>query len=311
MSVEELKQLQLQIIKKNKIYNTIGVIAFFVLTIATLIYFKIKNIPMEFIFATSPFIMLICLFMLIYIKNKVNGKKIFIFNNEFKNIFILGSLKKIFEDITYYPNKGFSKEFIQEVGMIDTGDSYSSNDYISGKYKNITFQQSDVHIKEKHEEEDKDGNKETVWETTFMGRVMIFDFNKRFKTNIQVASYYFGANSLPWSKKFTRVKMEDVEFNNTFRVYAESEHEAFYILTPHFMEKLKEITKKLKCGVMFCFVDNKLHIAVDNSQDSFEYNVFKPINEQKIEENITKDIRLITKFVDELNLDNDLFRREV
>lgn len=311
MSIEELKELQLQIIKKNKICNIIGIIVFLVLTSATIIYFKIKNIPMELMLATTPFAMLIYLFTVIYIKSKANGKNIYRFNNEFKTIFVLGSLKKIFEEITYYPNKGFSKDFIREVGMIDTGDSYTSNDYISGKYKNITFQQSDIHIQEKHEEEDRDGKKETVWETTFMGRVMIFDFNKRFKANIQVASYYFGANSLPWSKRFARVKMEDVEFNNTFSVYAESEHDAFYILTPHFMEKLKDITKKLKCGVMFCFVDNKLHVAVDNRQDSFEYNVFKPINEQQIEESITKDIRLITNFVDELNLDNDLFRREV
>ncbi|MBP3920728.1 MAG: DUF3137 domain-containing protein [Bacilli bacterium] len=251
MGIEELKQLQLQIIKKNKICNIIGIIVFLILTIATLMYFQIKNIPMKLMLATSPFVILIYLFTVIYIKSKANGKDIYRFNNEFKNIFVLGSLKKIFKDITYYPNKGFSKDFIQEVGMIDTGDSYSSNDYISGKYKNIAFQRSDVHIKEKHEEKDKDGKTRTVWETIFRGRLMIFDFNKNFKANIQVASHYFGANSLPWSKKFAKVKMEDVEFNNTFSVYTESEHEAFYILTPHFMEKLKEITKKLKCGVMF------------------------------------------------------------
>ena len=102
--------------------------------------------------------------------------------------------------------------------------------------------------------------------------------------------------------------MEDEEFNKRFMVFAESEHEAFYILTPHFMEKIKEITKKLKCEVMFCFVNNKLHIAVDNRDDSFEPNIFRTINEQEIEENITKDIRLITDFVAELDLDNNLFR---
>ena len=308
MSIEELKQLQSKIIKKNKNCNIIGMIVLLVLTSLNVIYFKIKNIPIEVILVTIPFIMLIYLFILIYIKSKVNGKNIYIFNKEFKNIFVLNSLKKIFKDITYSPNKGLSKDFIQKVGMIDTGDSYSSNDYISGKYKNITFQQSDVHIQEKHEKEEN-GKKETVWETTFMGRIMIFDFNKNFKANIQVSSYQFVANSLPWSKKFTRVKMEDEEFNKIFYIYAESEHDAFYILTPHFMNKLKDINKKLKCGIMFCFVDNKLHIAVDNSQDSFEFNVFKPINEQQIEENITKDIKLITDFVEELNLDNDLFKK--
>ena len=102
--------------------------------------------------------------------------------------------------------------------------------------------------------------------------------------------------------------MEDNEFNNLFTVFAVSEHEAFYILTPHFMEKIKELTSKLKCGIMLGFVDNKLHIAVNNYKDSFEYNVFRPINEKEIEESITKDIKLITDFVDELNLDNDLFK---
>ena len=105
--------------------------------------------------------------------------------------------------------------------------------------------------------------------------------------------------------------MEDLEFNKNFCVYAQSEHEAFYILTPHFMEKLKEVTNKLNCGVMFCFVDNRLHIAIDNNEDSFECNVFKVINEQEIEADIIKDIKVITDFVNELSLDNDLFRKEV
>ena len=140
---------------------------------------------------------------------------------------------------------------------------------------------------------------------------MIFDFNKNFKANVQVSSRYFGANSLPWKKQFSKVKMEDVEFNKLFTVYAENEHDAFYILTPHFMERIKDITNKLNCGIMLGFVDSKLHIAINNYTDSFEYNVLKPINEQEIEENILKDIQLITSFVDELNLDNDLFRREV
>ena len=28
----------------------------------------------------------------------------------------------------------------------DTGDVYSSNDYVSGKYKNVKFEQCDVHF---------------------------------------------------------------------------------------------------------------------------------------------------------------------
>ena len=226
---------------------------------------------------------------------------------EFKRSCVLNSLKSIFSDVAYNPSKGFSKEFIKNVGMLYTGDSFESNDYVSGKYKNISFEQSDIHIQKVHEEKDSDGNVEKVWETTFLGRVMVFDFNKKFKANLQVSSYLFDSATLPWSKKFSKVRMEDVEFNKNFNVYAEDEHEAFYLLTPQFMEKIKDVTRKLKCGVMFCFVDNKLHIAVDNSSDSFECNIFKPIDEKKITEEISRDIKLITDFVDELNLDNDLF----
>lgn len=308
MSVEELKQLQQEIIRKNKKDNRIGILVLLILTIITIIFFKIKNMPLFYLLVTSPFALLIYLFILMYIKSKSNGKDIEKFHKEFKNVFVLKSLKNVFEDINYIPEKGFSEEFIDKIGIIDTGDSYYSNDYISGKYKNISFEQSDVHIEERREEENSDGEMEEEWVTTFMGRLMIFDFNKNFKANIQVINWLFSANTLPWGKKFSKVRMEDTEFNNLFTVFAESEHEAFYILTPHFMEKIKELTSKLKCGIMLGFVDNKLHIAVDNYKDSFEYSAYKPINEQEIEENITKDIKLITDFVDELNLDNDLFK---
>ena len=57
-------------------------------------------------------------------------------------------------------------------------------------------------------------------------------------------------------------------------------------------------------------VENKLHVAVNNGEDSFEYNVLNPINEEEIEQDIIKDIKLITDFVNELNLDNNLFKKE-
>jgi heme/copper-type cytochrome/quinol oxidase subunit 4 len=309
MNVEELKQLQSQIIKKNKICNIVGLLLFL---IALAIYLSIaipKKTDIYLMIIISFIELIFCLIIVMYIKSKANDKDIEKFYKEFKNVFVLKSLNNIFTDIKYYPEKGFSKSFIKNIGMLYTGDSYNSNDYISGKYKDIAFEQSDIHIEEKYIEEDADGEKEEVWKTIFLGRLMIFDFNKPFKTNIQVASYRFEAESLPWSKKFSRVEMEDAEFNNTFNVYAESEHEAFYVLTPHFMEKLKTITKKINCGIMFCFVDNKLHIAVDNEKDSFEYNVFEPIDEIKIEKEITNDIKLITDFIDELNLDNELFKK--
>ena len=311
MSIEELKQLQAKIIAKNRKWNIIGTILFFSIELITLIIFLNSNTILQIIIMTMIFEMIIVVVIVLIGKNRVNGKDIKTFYKEFKNVFVKRMLETRFSNLVYNYQNGFSEEYIQKMGMINTADSFDSNDYISGTYKSINFEQSDMHIQEEHETTDDDGHTTTYWVTIFLGRLMKFDFNKNFKADVQIASNGFEASRLPYYKKFTKVKMEDVEFNKMFKTYAESEHDAFYILTPHFMEKLKDIKKKLNCGVMFCFIDSKLYIAINNNKDSFEYNVLKPINEKVVEENMSKDIDLITNFVDELNLDNNLFRGEV
>ena len=306
MSIEELKELQAKIIKKEKKCNLI--ISIFV-SIMLLIMLILFLLDIDFMVITVlAVIVIISLIIFVIVKAFLHGDDIQIFDKNFKNIFVKKALEDNFENITYNPDKGFDEEFIDEIGMLDTADSYHSNDLITGEYKGIKFECSDIHIQEEHKSTDSDGNTTTTWVTIFEGKLMIFEFNKKFKADLQVSSASFSAEDLPWGKKFSRVEMEDVEFNKNFSVYAESEHEAFYILTPHFMEKLKEIEEKINAAIMFCFVDNKLHIALDNNKDSFECNVFKPINEKEIEEEIIKDIKEITNFVEALNLDNDLFK---
>lgn len=306
MSIEELKELQAKIIKKEKKCNLI--ISIFV-SIMLLIMLILFLLDIDFMVITVlAVIVIISLIIFVIVKAFLHGDDIQIFEKNFKNIFVKKALEDNFENITYNPDKGFDEEFIDEIGMLDTADMYHSNDLITGEYKGIKFECSDIHIQEEHESTDSDGNTTTTWVTIFEGKLIIFEFNKKFKADLQVSSASFGAEALPWGKRFTEVEMEDVEFNKNFCVYAENEHEAFYILTPHFMEKLKEIEEKINAGIMFCFVDNKLHIAIDNNTDSFEYNVYKPIDEKEIEENIIKDIKTITDFADELDLDNDLFK---
>ena len=147
-----------------------------------------------------------------------------------------------------------------------------------------------------------------------MGRWMVFDFNKSFKANIQVCQKGFWNSKLGnWNSRNTykKVMLEDQEFNNNFRVYAQDEHEAFYVLTPTIISKIKDLSNNISGKLLFCFVDNKLHVGIANDSDSFEHGIFTKIDEEDIMNNISKDIKLITNFVDELNFDNDLFKREV
>ena len=189
------------------------------------------------------------------------------------------------------------------------GDKYSSNDYFEAEYKNVKVKQADVHIKEEHKTTDSDGNQTTEWTTIFRGNWMIFNFNKNFTANIQVCRNSTISN---WgeTQKYQKIKMEDEHFNKMFTVYAQDMHDAFYILTPSLMEKIKKLSNDIDGEILLCFINNELHVGLYNNEDSFEHSVYKKINEEKINDKISRDIKVITNFVDQLNLDNNLFRKE-
>lgn len=247
-------------------------------------------------------------FVIIFIITKRDRDK---FNDFYKKTIVLNAFKKIFTDIEYDIEKGISYDKIASTQMIDMGSNFHSNDYIKAKYKNINFEFSDVHITEVRAQSAADRGYETV--TLFKGQWFIFDFNKNFKTNIQVCANNFRNANTNFSSeiKFNKVHTEDMEFNNEFRIYAQNELDAFYILTPNTIEKIKELKRKSYGELLLCFIDNRLHVGLNNYKDLFEANILKKINFYDENNKIFSEIRIITEFIDTLGLDNNLFRKEV
>ena len=233
------------------------------------------------------------------------------FTLSYKEYFVLNSIKDVIEVFAYDPQNGFDRGVIENTKMMNMGDTYHSNDYITGKYKNIRFSQSDVHIIETDTETDIDGNTSKVEHTLFNGRWMIFDFNKKFRANIQIAQKGFSNNTLnrDWGDmKYKKVQMESEEFNNKFNVYTQIEHDAFYVITPKMIDTIINLEKECDGKLLFCFVGEKLHIGIYDNRDAFEPgSIYKKIDENRVIESIQKDIKKITSFIDELDLDNDLF----
>ena len=298
MTIEEVELLR----KKAKKNALIGI--FSSIGLAVLVSLITKG----------PFLFFFIIIIGIVITSIINKKPTREFTMAFKEVFVKKSLETAFTDLVYEPEKGLNSTIIANTRMMNMGDRYTSNDFISGRYKDISIVQADVHIEEKHQTTDSDGHTTTTWVTIFRGRWMVFDFNKLFKANIQVSQKGFGNSRISnWGAqvKYKKVMMENQAFNNSFRTYAQDEHEAFYILTPSLMEKIKNLTNNISGKLLFCFVDNKLHIGLQNGKDSFEHSIYKQIDEEQVTNEISKDIKLITDFVDELSLDNTLFRREV
>lgn len=298
ITIEELEQDRIKL--KNKTFLVIGITAGIIILLALIFQ------TIEILFFG---IIAILLFPALFTAKQ---KREYIL--KFKKYFVQSALKTVFTDLTYHPEQGMPRDVIASTKMMYMGDRYTSNDYISGRYKDIGFRQADVHIEEERESTDSDGNTTTYWVTIFRGRWMIFDFNKTFKADLQVCQKFFGNNKISnWGndKKFEKVKLESVDFNKRFNVYAQSDHEAFYLLTPPIMEKIIKLDDMNQGRLLLCFIDNKLHIGLYDGKDSFEHApVFSQINEEQVRSNISNDIKQITMFIDELDLDNDLFRRE-
>lgn len=243
--------------------------------------------------------------------NQGNTKR---FISAYKKTIVFQALNNVFSNLTYEPEQGLNPSVLEYTGVMDMGDRYTANDYIAGNYKSVSFVQSDVHIEEEHTSTDSDGHSSTTWVTLFLGRWMVFNFNKPLKSNVLVAQKGFNG-MLPIGKHnrngYVSVSMEDSQFNKEFHIYANCEHDAFYILTPTLMERIKDLMYSTDGDILLCFINNMLHVGISNYKDSFEPKIFRKINANEEFIRVSQDIKLITDFVEKMSLNNDLFKSEV
>lgn len=230
------------------------------------------------------------------------------FEAHYKNIFVEGPFQEAFGKVYCDFNNGFSKDIIAGTDLMRMGNRYYSNDYIRGSYKNVGFERSDIMIQH-HTSNGK--HSRTV--TYFNGRWLILEFNKNFHFDLQIIgkgfSYTQKNNSFFTSEKHRRhkIEMEDIRFNEHFDVYAQDDHEAFYILTPQFMDTLKDMYDFMDGDLMLGFIDNKLHVAIHTEKDAMEPSLFRSVMNPNLTE-VQREIYSIIHIIDGLNLDRELYK---
>jgi len=103
------------------------------------------------------------------------------FRTIIKHDLIVTLLKESFTDVTYDPHAHIPISTIMETGMVKRPDRYNGEDYIRGNYKGITFEVSDIDLKERVETRDSKGNVHVSYQTYFKGRWYIYHFERQFK----------------------------------------------------------------------------------------------------------------------------------
>ncbi len=265
----------------------------------------------------APYIMHMAFFLFIFIGvgsffilSYTTGynKKAREYKVNYKKIFVEVPFQRAFGPVFCDFDRGISKDSIDRTDMMMLGNRYYTNDYIRGSYKEVGFERADIKIQH-HTSNGKHSH--TV--TYFNGRWLILEFNKNFHFDLQIIgkgfSYSQKNSSFFTSSKNRRrkVEMEDVRFNELFNVYAQDDHEAFYILTPQFMDTLKGMYNTMDGDFMLGFVDNKLHVAINTKKDAMEPSLFKSVTAADSGE-VQREIHVIINLIDKLNLDRDLYK---
>jgi hypothetical protein len=222
----------------------------------------------------------------------------------FKEQILTEMFKKIIPDVTYTPNLGLDEYQVYSSEVLKHADRFHSEDYIAGTVQDVKFISSDVKLEERHVQHTKNGTR-VYYVAYFVGRVFRFDFNKTFTGNLQVLE-----SGSPYSKrKFNRVKMESVDFNKKFRIFAEEDITAFYILTPDIMERIFDLEKRNPGRISMSFLGDHLYVAINNNHDTFELQMFRKLDETVIEE-FKQDLLVIKDFIVSLKLNNKLFKKD-
>ena len=147
--------------------------------------------------------------------------------------------------------------------------------------------------------------------TVFDGVIVKLEMNKNFTGNTIIDERGFSQN-LKYidsdKSDLTKTTMEDIEFNKKYNVYTDDEVEARYLITPSFMQRLKNMKVAFSADKVRCaFYKEYLLVGLFTSKDLFSIcSLFKPIDDPKQFFAMYEEIVSIIKLIDHFKLDQKI-----
>lgn len=214
------------------------------------------------------------------------------FNDLFKSQYVLSTIKDtgLFEEVSYQARAGFPHSDIFRWGVVDCGDEkyFRSEDLLSGIYQNTQFQMCDITTRRFDPT-----NKVKKVENVFFGQVMHFERFDHLKVSdghLQIFQRNFFSAIRGWTAPHP-IETENAVFTDRFEIYADNEHNAFYILTPSFMEKIIELAEILDEQLAITFCGSEMFVAISRIDSMFDATITDSIPQQK--QKILQDVKLL------------------
>lgn len=300
--------------RKRKTAETVAITLS--LLIAGFVYFKEKNVPTLFpghdpllVGAIIAALITAAGFALIgfYIRSRS-------FREDFKHRVVSRLVAAFYPELKYLPMAYVSSgQFIESCLFPDHFNRYNGEDYFSGKHGTADFHFSELYVKRVEKVKTNKGTRTQVIDV-FSGLFFTADFHRNFffRTIIKpdtaegiMGVFGRGVQRIAYGERL--VDLEDPEFEEMFVVTADNQVEARYILTPAFMEKIKNLRKKLGCKLYLSFVNSKVYLAIPLRENMFEPRVFGSICRFKDITQFVESLRTVTGLIEDLEINKDAF----
>ena len=290
LNLETLEQERKNIKKKNTIRVLIGV---GVLLIGAIIWFLTEQ---PIVLAAGIVVLIIMII--------INATKSSKYRVKFKETIVRNLVKEeLGADAVYNINGGLSLSEINSLRCMNVPDRYHLSDYIKASYNGVPYEICDCHFEERRVTYDSKGNKKVTYVTYFKGRAIKIDFKRDLNVVMKLVNQGPLGFSTEGLKKF---ETEVIDFNKKFKCYVDDTEKAFYVLTPVFIQKLMQLEKMFRGGLVFAFKHNNLYVFINDSSDSLEVSFNKPLNGEQIER-IRGEIILPATIINEFRIDDDKF----
>lgn len=224
---------------------------------------------------------------------------------------VRSALEDVFEQVSYDMEGRLPDHIIRNTDMdfpFDF-DEIKGSDHIRAVYQGLQIEMSDIELIDVQRHVDSKGHVEEDRTTVFKGIWMICDFGKELSADLLLRERTSKIS------KFTRkifrskdeVQTENEAFNEKFVIRSESEHDVFYILTPHMMEYILKMDEKGEGDTYLRFQrGGKVHIAVNSDKDFFEMK--GELDAERLRARFISEVKYITDLIDELRLVDTLFK---
>lgn len=294
-TLQVLENKRKELLRKGRSEGLIYAAIFLVVGVIALLILKLEGI-----FGPIVIVVISVIILITCINNKSK-----IFSSFYKEEVVDEIIHAFCPNATYSPNNGVGEDLFRNSGLFTSPDRYHAEDLIEGCLDKTSFICSEVHAEERRARSTKNGV-QYYWEDIFKGFLFIADFHKEFQGETTILRNSFFKVKMGAS----RVKMENPDFEKVFDVFSTNQIEARYLITPSMMERMLKLDSNFKKGVTISFRNSTILVAIPDSKNRFEADVWSSLNDMSILKSDFSVLQSLLDIVEELNLNTRIWSKE-